>query len=69
MALTENELIILALRESKDFSKSIRKYLYDIGKQRQLTAQEKEFYDLTHEIHIRTNDAILILDEHKESEN
>ena len=64
MALTENELIISALRESKDFSKSIRGYLYDIGKQRQLTEKEKGFYDLAHEVHIRTNDALLISDKH-----
>jgi hypothetical protein len=61
MPLTENELIELALRKSKDFSKDIRKYLYEISKERQLTEQEKELYELTHDIHIRTNDAILIL--------
>lgn len=60
MSLSENELVELALRISKDFSKDIRKYLYEISKTRQLTEQEKYFYELTHEIHIRTNDALMI---------
>lgn len=58
---SENELVELALRESKDFSKEIKKYLYEISKERELTKQEKDFYELTHEIHIRTNDALIIL--------
>ena len=59
--MSEKELIELALRESKDFSKAIRQYLYDRSKERPLTDEEKEFYELTHEIHIRTIDALLIL--------
>lgn len=59
--MEENKLIEKALRESKDFSKEIRRYLYEISKERELTEQEKKLYELTHEIHIRTNDAILIL--------
>lgn len=61
--MSKKELVELALRESKDFSKEIRQYLYEISKERPLTEKEKEFYELTHEIHIRTNDAIMILNE------
>lgn len=66
MAFTENELVEVALRESKDFAKAIRQYLFDMGQQRPLTKQEQRFYDLTHEIHVKTNDALLILNEQKE---
>ena len=59
--MEEKKLIEKALRESKDFSKEIRQYLYDISKERQLTEQEQKFWELTHDIHIHTNDAILIL--------
>ena len=63
MPHAENELVKIALQESKDFSKSIRQYLYNMSKERQLTDTEKELYELTHEIHVRTNDALLILNE------
>ena len=63
MPHAENELVKMALQESKDFSKSIRQYLYNMSKERQLTDTEKELYELTHEIHVRTNDALLILNE------
>lgn len=61
MILTEKDLIKIALHESKDFSKTVRQYLYDISKERPLTEKEKALYDTTHQIHIRTNDALLIL--------
>ena len=61
--MEKKDLIEEALRESKDFSKEIRKYLFEISKEREMTEQEKNFYELTHEIHIRTNDAILLLNE------
>lgn len=60
-SMSKKELVEIALRKSKDFSKEIRQYLYEISKERSLTDKEKEFYELTHEIHIKTNDAILIL--------
>ena len=59
---TKKELIEQSLHKSKDFVKDIRKYLYEISQQRELSEQEKEFYELTHEIHIKTNDALLLLD-------
>lgn len=59
--MEEKKLIEKALRESKDFSKEIRRYFYEISKERELTEQEKKFYELTHDIHIRTNDAILLI--------
>lgn len=59
--MDKNELIEKALREAKDFSKAIRQYLYGISKERALTCQEKEFYELTHAVHVHTNDAILLL--------
>lgn len=57
----KKKLIEEALRESKDFSKSIRQYLYDISQERTLTEQEQKFFALTHDIHVHTNDAILLL--------
>ena len=61
MTMEKKKIIEKALRESKDFSKVIRQYLYDISKERPLTEQEQKFFDLTHDIHIHTNDAILLL--------
>ena len=63
MSLTENELIELALQESKDFAKEIWKYFFEISRERQLTEKEKALYESAHEIHIRTNDALLLLNE------
>lgn len=59
--MDKDKLIEEALREAKDFSKAIRQYLYDLSKERSLTCQEKEFYELTHAVHVHTNDAILLL--------
>lgn len=64
MGLTKKDLVKIALCESKDFSKAIRQYLYDVSKERSLTETEEALYDMTHQIHVRTNDALLILDEH-----
>lgn len=61
--MEKKKLIEEALRESKDFSKEIRQYFYDISRERPLTKQEQNFFKLTHDIHIHTNDAILLLDE------
>lgn len=58
----EKKVIEKALRESKDFSKVIRQYLYDISKERPLTEQEEKLFKLTHDIHVHTNDALLLLD-------
>ena len=63
MSLSKKEIIEKALKESKDFSKEIRKYLYEISKQRPLSDKEKEFYEMTHEIHVRTHDSLMILSE------
>jgi hypothetical protein len=62
VVMERKELIETALRESKDFAKEIRYYLYDISKERPLTKQEQALFESTHEIHVRTNDAILLLD-------
>ena len=63
MGKTKNELINDALFEAKEFSKDIRRYFYEISKERQLTEQEQKFWDLTHDIHVHTNDAILLFRE------
>lgn len=57
----KKELIDNALREAKDFSKMIRQYLYDISQERPLTEREQEFFDMTHDVHVHTHDAILLL--------
>ena len=59
----KEELIEQALRESKDFAKEMRVYLYDISKERTLTEQEQRLYGLTHDIHVHTNDALLVLND------
>ena len=61
MGLTEKQLIEQSLYESKDFVKEIRQYLYDVSKERPLTEREQKFWDDTHNIHIHTNDAILLM--------
>ena len=52
-----------SLGEAKDFSKEVRKYLYEIEKQRPLTDIEKELLEKAHIIHVRTNDARLMIQE------
>ena len=61
MALTENQLIELALCGSKDFSKEIRKYFSEMSRERPLTEQEQKLYETTHRIHAITNDALVLL--------
>lgn len=65
--MEKKKLIENALRESKDFAKAIRYYLYGISKERPLTTEEQKFFELTCEIHVRTNDAILLLDEQEKA--
>lgn len=60
--MEEKRIIETALRGSKDFAKKMRYYLYDISKERPLTEQERTLFESAHEIHVRTNDAILLLD-------
>ena len=61
--MSEKELIEKALREAIDFSKEIRRYLYEISKDREFTEQEQKFWELTHDVHVHTNDAITLLNE------
>ena len=53
-----------SLGEAKDFSKQIRKYLYEIEKQRPLTDIEKDLWNKTHRIHIKTEDSRMMIQEH-----
>lgn len=62
--MKENPLISVvdnALREARYFSKDVRKYLYEIEKKRPLTNEEKILWNKTHDVHVHTNDAELIL--------
>lgn len=52
-----------SLGEAKEFSKEIRKYLYEIEKQRPLTDAEKELWNKTHRIHVRTEDSRMFIQE------
>ena len=52
-----------SLREAKDFSKQIRKYLYEIEKQRPLTDIEKDLWNKTHRIHVKTEDSRMMIQE------
>lgn len=61
--MSEKELIEKALREAKDFSKEIRRYLYETGKDREFTEQEQKLWELTHDVHVHTHDAITLLNE------
>ena len=63
MALTKKQVVEQALCEAKEFSKDIRRYLYDVSRERQLTEQEQKLYNSTHYIHAHTIDGILLLDE------
>ena len=53
-----------SLGEVKDFSKQIRKYLYEIEKQRPLTDIEKDLWNKTHRIHIKTEESRMMIQEH-----
>ena len=52
-----------SLEEAKDFSKEIRKYLYEIEKQRPLTDMEKDLWNKTHRIHVKTEDSRMMIQE------
>ena len=52
-----------SLGEAKDFSKQIRKYLYEIEKQRPLTDIEKDLWNKTHRIHVKTEDSRMMIQE------
>lgn len=51
------------LGEAKDFSKEVRAYLYEIEKKRPLTDTEKTLWDKTHNVHVHTDDARLLIQE------
>lgn len=55
-----------SLGEAKDFAKEVREYLFEVEKQRPLTNTEKELWEKTHRIHIRTNDSIMFIQEQQE---
>lgn len=61
--MSKKELIEQALRESKDFAKQIRKYLYEQSQTRELSDEELELFNATHDVHIHTNDSIMLLAE------
>ena len=52
-----------SLGEAKDFSKQIRKYLYEIEKQRPLTNIEKDLWNKAHRIHVKTEDSRMMIQE------
>lgn len=52
-----------SLGEAKDFSKEVRVYLYEIEKQRSLTDKEKELWEKTHRIHVKTEDSRMMIQE------
>ena len=51
------------LGEAKEFSKEVRAYLYEIMKLRSLTDTEKELWEKTHRIHIKTEDSRMMIQE------
>lgn len=57
----EIKFIEKTLSEARYFSKDVRQYLFEAEKQRRLTEEEKTLYDSTHDVHIHTNDAGIIL--------
>lgn len=57
------KFIYNSLGEAKDFSKEVRAYLCKIEKQRSLTDIEKELYDKTHRIHVKTEDSRMMIHE------
>ena len=52
-----------SLGEAKEFSKEVRAYLYEIEKQRSLTDTEKELWDKTRRIHVKTEDSRMMIQE------
>lgn len=52
-----------SLGEANEFSKEVRKYLYEIEKKRPLTDIEKELWEKTHRIHVRANDSKMFIQE------
>lgn len=59
---TKNELIEDALREAKYFSKDLKKYLFELERQKDLTREEIDFVNASRNIHRHTEDALLLLD-------
>lgn len=52
-----------SLGEAKEFSKKVRQYLYEIKKKRPFTNTEKELWEETHRIHVRTEDSRMLIQE------
>ena len=65
--MNKEELKIIqdALNEARYFSKDVRKYLFEIEKQRPLTDEEQKLWKSTHDVHIHTNDSGMIIQEHQ----
>lgn len=57
------KFIYNSLGEAKEFSKEVRQYLYEIEKKRPLTDIEKELWEKTHRIHVRTGDSRMFIQE------
>ena len=68
METNELEYVNNALSEAKEFAKAIRQYLYEIEQSRPLTDIEKAFWSKTHDVHVHTNDSILLIQEEIEKE-
>lgn len=52
-----------SLGEAKDFAKAVRRYLYEVEKKRALTEEETELWNKTHDVHVHTDDARLMIQE------
>lgn len=52
-----------SLGEAEEFSKEVRKYLYEIEKKRPLIDTEKELWKKTHRIHVLTEDSRMFIQE------
>ena len=62
----EMKFIEDTLNEARYFSKEVRAYLYEIGTRRPLTKTEKKLWDATHDVHIHTNDATMMIQKNYE---
>ena len=67
MKKEEVKIIFNALGEAEEFAKEVRHYLYEVEKIRPLTEVEIKLLDSTHNVHVHTEDARLLIQEQEKN--
>ena len=57
------------LAEAGELSKRVYYYLYEVQKERPLTAEEKKIDEMAHAVHVHVNHEYVFLEDEKEEKN